>query len=68
MICRCGCILCQLGEHCPTCGVGDGTIGPPEPGCDACREIGPLLTAPGTSGRSWRCDCGTVWSHPETHA
>jgi hypothetical protein len=32
-------------------------------GCDSCRQIGPLLTAPGTSGRSWLCEtCGTVWT------
>lgn len=30
-------------------------------GCEACRVVGPLLTAPGTSGRSWRCACGQVW-------
>jgi len=36
----------------------------PNPGCDACRLIGPLLTAPGTSGRSWRCECGKVWAGP----
>lgn len=31
------------------------------PGCEACEVVGPLLTAPGTSGRSWRCECGRVW-------
>jgi hypothetical protein len=31
-------------------------------GCDECRDVGPLLTAPGTSGRSWGCgSCGTTW-------
>lgn len=30
-------------------------------GCAGCRELGPLLTAPGTSGRVWRCECGTTW-------
>lgn len=31
-------------------------------GCDGCREVGPLLTAAGTSGRDWMCQtCGTVW-------
>lgn len=30
-------------------------------GCDACRVVGPLLTAPGTSGRTWRCECGAEW-------
>lgn len=36
--------------------------GAPQLGCDACRVPGPLLTGPGTSGRSWVCDtCGTVW-------
>jgi hypothetical protein len=31
-------------------------------GCDGCRDVGPLLTAPGTSGRSWGCgSCGTTW-------
>lgn len=33
----------------------------PQAGCQACRVMGPLLTAPGTSGRSWACECGTVW-------
>lgn len=33
-------------------------------GCDACRIMGPLLTATGTSGRAWRCVCGEVWDHP----
>lgn len=32
-----------------------------EPGCPACLEMGPRLTAPGTSGRSWSCHCGTTW-------
>lgn len=33
-------------------------------GCDECRVIGPLLVAPGTSGRGWYCyGCGKVWSH-----
>lgn len=32
-----------------------------EPEC-GCRIVGPLLTAPGTSGRDWRCHtCGTLW-------
>ena len=37
----------------------------PEPvgvGCDGCGAVGPLVTAPGTSGQSWQCQCGTVWS------
>lgn len=35
------------------------------PGCEACRELGPLLTAPpGTSGRTWVCECGTTWTPP----
>lgn len=33
-------------------------------GCEACSVMGPLLTAPGTSGRSWRCGCGTLWASP----
>lgn len=34
-------------------------------GCDACRVLGPLLTAPGTSGRTWVCGgCGTSWTPP----
>lgn len=38
-----------------------GTAGPVEP-C-GCVEVGPLLVAPGTSGRSWKCgECGRVWS------
>lgn len=31
-------------------------------GCDACRVLGPLLTASGTSGRTWVCECGAAWS------
>lgn len=27
-----------------------------------CSVIGPLLTAPGTSGRTWTCECGKEWS------
>jgi hypothetical protein len=34
----------------------------PGVGCEACRAVGPLLTAPGTSGRDWRCQCGQVWT------
>jgi hypothetical protein len=30
-------------------------------GCDACATLGPLLTAYGTSGRTWVCECGTEW-------
>lgn len=27
-----------------------------------CAQVGPLLTAPGTSGRNWYCQsCGKVW-------
>lgn len=32
-----------------------------EAGCAGCRELGPRATAPGTSGRSWVCHCGTTW-------
>jgi hypothetical protein len=33
------------------------------PGCETCTVIGPLLTAPGTSGRTWQCQaCGTSWT------
>lgn len=33
-----------------------------ERGCSVCSVVGPLLTAPGTSGRAWTCgDCGEVW-------
>lgn len=32
-------------------------------GCPTCTEIGPLLVAPGTSGRTWQCSvCGTSWT------
>ena len=30
-------------------------------GCDACEVVGPLLVAPGTSGRIWVCACGKEW-------
>lgn len=30
-------------------------------GCPACDVVGPLLTAPGTSGRCWACACGRTW-------
>jgi hypothetical protein len=37
-----------------------------ETGCDACRGVGPLLVAPGTSGRRWQCGrCRTTWSHAD---
>lgn len=45
----------------------DTTPPPPVPttnpaGCP-CATIGPALTAPGTSGRTWTCrECGTVWA------
>jgi hypothetical protein len=29
--------------------------------CAACLVMGPLLTAPGTSGRVWICGCGERW-------
>lgn len=32
-------------------------------GCEGCRELGPRATAPGTSGRPWRCEtCATTWT------
>lgn len=32
-------------------------------GCSICRQVGPLLTGPGSSGRSWSCsECRHVWS------
>ena len=35
---------------------------PPESSACPCATIGPLLTAPGTSGRVWHCrECGKVW-------
>lgn len=44
---------------CPQCGYSWPI---PEQGCLVCRVMGPLLTAPGTSGRSWACgECGMVW-------
>lgn len=36
-----------------------------EAGCAACRVVGPLLTAPGTSGRTWTCACGAAWTGEE---
>jgi hypothetical protein len=39
------------------------TAAAPLLGCAGCRDVGPLLTAPGTSGRSWQCGtCRTVWA------
>lgn len=49
----------------PDCRVDCPAACAAERGCDACRVMGPLLTAPGTSGRSWRCECGQVWPLPE---
>lgn len=35
-------------------------------GAACCAEVGPLLVAPGTSGRSWTCHtCGRTWSHDD---
>jgi hypothetical protein len=53
--------LRPFGDGRPAARGDQGTA--PEPGCGGCREIGPLLVAPGTSGRPWRCKrCGTVWT------
>jgi hypothetical protein len=55
-----GAVVAGALRECPVTAPGPG-----ERGCEACRVVGPLLTGPGTSGRSWRCDtCGEVWSHP----
>lgn len=36
-------------------------------GCAICNQVGPALTGPGTSGRSWRCSaCGHLWEG-DTH-
>lgn len=42
--------------------VGGSRKGPGKAaGCDACLVVGPLLTGPGSSGRTWLCECGAVW-------
>lgn len=42
--------------------VGGSRKGPGKAaGCEACLVVGPLLTAPGSSGRTWVCECGAVW-------
>lgn len=54
----------RLGDALAALDAAAGAEPTSEPGCDGCRVLGPLLAAPGTSGRSWKCGtCGMVWSH-----
>jgi hypothetical protein len=58
MTCTCAGTAPGYPQHESYCGKPDPDE---DDGCAGCRVIGPLLTAPGTSGRTWVCECGKVW-------